>query len=319
MRFLRGFLLTFFLLVLFLDLVAIDVGLGLNVTVFSPAYVADSLDRAGAYQIFRQVVLKSVTEGATDQYSKIMGEAVAEAATPELLRSQVQIILPKLYGLIKAPQPQPTLVIDLTEFKATFLASIERRAKELGAPKSVIAEVKAELSAAVPKQLDLIKSLRLAPQDLTAIAGYYHTYQSGLAGAAVLAIVLIILIVVLAGRRAWGPWIGLPSIMAGTAVAGMFTTLQRIAIQVYGDPSLFGPSAGGFDASPMLAVIQNVVTDIWQTYLVISLVTVALGIAVWIMATRLRPRPAPVGAPPAVPAPPTAPPAPPSAPAAPTT
>ncbi|HEY3314675.1 MAG TPA: hypothetical protein VGL40_05255, partial [Bacillota bacterium] len=198
MRFLRALLLTVFLLVLLVDLVVVEVALGLNGTVLSPGYVIGGLDRAGAYQTFRDLAVKSLTEGATDQSAKIMAEAVAEAATPELLRSQVQIILPKLYGLVKDPQPQPTLVIDLTEFKATFLASIERRAKELGAPKSVIAEVKAELSAAVPKQLDLIKSLRLDPQDLTAIAGYYHTYQSGLAGAAVLAIVLIILIVVLA-------------------------------------------------------------------------------------------------------------------------
>ncbi|HEY3315670.1 MAG TPA: hypothetical protein VGL40_10410, partial [Bacillota bacterium] len=116
----------------------------------------------------------------------------------------------------------------------------------------------------------------------------------------------------LAGRRAWGPWLGPPLILGGLVLGGAIAAAQQVSAKVFSDPNFLGTSPGGLDATPIVGVLRLIITDIWQTYLVISLVTVALGIAVWIMATRLRPRPAPVGAPPAVSAPP-------SAPAAPTT
>lgn len=299
--------LTIFLLAFLADLVVVEIVLGINTTVLNPDYVVGSLDRAGAYQTFRDLALKSLTEGATDEYSKIMADAIAEAATPELLGKQVRAILPKLYSLVKNPQPQPTLVIDLTEFRSTFLASIERRATELGVPKSMIADVKANLSAEVPAQLDLVKAFGADTRALAEAAAYYRGYQTGLSAVLVLAVVLVILIVVLAGRRAWGPWLGVPLILGGLVLGGAMSIVQAVSAKALSDASLLGSSQGGFDPAPIINLLRGMVAGVWQVYLIISLVTVAVGTAVWMVAARLQPRPAPPGPSMAPPTAPTAP------------
>lgn len=285
-RFLRGFSLTVLVVLLLADLLVGLVGLGVRASALSPGFVLATLDRVGFYEVARTAILSSVAPPSgliSEAEAKAMAAAIGEAVSPALLREQVQVVVPKLLEMVKAPPAKPQLFLDLTKFREAFGAAVEKEAKKLGAPSWQVASIKAGLKAEVPDRLDLLGSTGLSRAELVEAAKYHRYFSQGLLIAGALVVLLSLAIFLATGRRAWGPWLGVPFVAGGAAVTAAATVAWRLALPFLADTKKIALPLPNVSPKAVVGLLQGTATSVYQRFLLISLACVVVGTALWVL------------------------------------
>lgn len=292
MRFLRVLFLAILLVLLFANTLVLQLALGANQTVLNPGFILGALDRANFYQTARDAAVAALSPPAGAQVSrdiKILVAAVEEALTPDLIREQAEILIPRIFGILKNPSAEAELVVDLTKFREKLIGVLQQRT---GAPRAQLAE----LEEKIPGKIDL-KQYNITPAQLAQPARYYRYFEQGLALAVALLVALGTVCCLVAGRRAWGPWLGVPFILSGLAAGTLVVAARRTIVLQLADPRRFPiPPVRGLDPKVIAELAESVANNILQTLFMIGVAFAGLGVILWVlwaMTTKAPKKPVP--------------------------
>jgi len=282
-RVFRALFLTAVAVLLIADLLVLQVGASLGLTILSPGFVLKAMDRVGVYQLARDAAVAALAPPAgakVPQDAQLVAAAAAEALTPDVLRQAVREVLPQLLRLIKDPDAPPQLVVTLTGFREPFLAALARVARERNDPERKIEEATAEIRRQIPDTLNVIEQIEMGVAPFRTAAGYYANGVRGmLAASAVLGVLVLLCVAV--GRRAWRRWVGVPFVLSGvTAVAlglaARWSPLPKFA-QSLGSGFALPPSV---DRAALLGALQGLANEVLRTAIIAG--------AVWVSKSRKR-------------------------------
>lgn len=303
LRFLRALFLVILAVMLVIDLLAFQVGWAVDRTVLSPGFIVGLLDRVNTFETARDLLVKSLGGMVARQMPEgadVLSAAVGDALSAQVVREQVVSILAGAETLLNDPQTKNPVVIDLTKFREALAKALETRAKAAGAATWQINAVKKELNRSIPERIDLLKELEVSQADLAKPAEYYRWFRQGLTAMAGLVAFLSLVMVLVAGRKAWGPWLGMPFVLGGLTIGAGVVVAKGVVLSILADPARIAlPDISGLDAKAIGAMARTAVNAFGQRFLLISAAVAAVGVAVWILgavtarATAARPESGP--------------------------
>ncbi|NPV71687.1 MAG: hypothetical protein HPY55_13765 [Firmicutes bacterium] len=289
-RTMRSLLLVVVAVIIFANLLFLEVAQCVEGTTLKPAFILGVLDHPAFYQKARDVVVTELLQsfGAIPaEARRILQSAMSEAITPELVREQAAVLVPVALKLLKDPAAKPELNVDVTPFKTAITRVAARQ------PAIVAAQV-SRATQALPDGIDLVKQLMLNPAEVSAILGRYQDFRQDVSRSIMFLGLAVITCVLLAGRRGWGPWLGAPVLLSGVSVAGM-ASLGRalisaqvsavVATAVKRVPTI-GPS---LDPTITGALAENAVAGFSRALFLTGTVAAVAGlalVAVWAAVSR---------------------------------
>lgn len=290
MRVLRAFFLVIFTVVLLLDLVVVQVGVGVELTLLSPGFVLATMDRTDFYDAARDVALAELAAAPGSlpkAQAQILQATLAEAITPDFLRAEAQVIVPQLYALVTAPGPSPQLVLDLTALRDRLAAALEKVGKQAGMTARQLSAARAGLLSNLPERLDVLKAGKVDPASLAAAAAAYRDFRLAVAGTAGVAVVLGLVVALVAGRRAWGAWLGWPLLVSGAVVAAGATGGRSVVAGMLANPHVLGGTGDPALHAMLTGLGFGLVHGVWLTLLLAGVAAVVAGVLVLVVGRRL--------------------------------
>lgn len=294
MLFLRNFFRRLFLTLLggllLANVLFLETGFWIDQTVLDPGFLLRTLEQTGFYGRLRDITVAALTEAGETGAPKeveVLREVLQEAITPEIIQAQVERLIPAFLALLKNPATPDVPVLELTGFKGNLLRSLQKR---LGG--TISQRVWAEIQKTIPDQLALLSppdSTRgregrgLDPAFFVELNKYYQLFSRGLVWGVVLLLGLMLTGFLLAGRKAWGLWLGVPVGLAGLAVVAFSLVTTSYFPELLGS-SRFAPAQQlGTGGVALLEGLRAVAGVFLNRFLLVGIITCLFGLTIWLL------------------------------------